>query len=181
MSRIVLAFDPGNSTGWAVINGDAKNDRDRVVDSGQCDFADSMAHVFEAVGTDEPVAIAIEKPIIQPGRGGFGNAGSALETAWKAGCLFGRCVTLWTRPAMWQPRPAEWRAKLGIGKGSGNTRAGIARNACAWVKATTGIDCGNGESENTSEVDRAMAIGLAFAAYDWIVVGLTGRGDRRTG
>lgn len=173
--RLVIAFDPGNSTGWCVIDGNARRDAELVVDSGQCDFADCMAHVFEIVGTDEPEAIAVEKPVIVPGRGGFGNAGSALETAWKAGCLFGRCVTLWTRPKMWQPRPAEWRAKLGVGKGSGNTREGIARNVCAWVKVTTGIDCGDGSSEDTSEVDRAMAIALACSTLYTVVHGAEAR------
>lgn len=160
--RLAIGFDPGESTGWVVGDLDARSDRDVVVDSGQCDYADSMAHVFEVVGTKAPAGIAIEYPVIVPTRGGFGNAGSALSTAWKAGCLFGRCITLWPSALMWQPRPAEHRAITGLGRG-GNKRALIAQRTCLWVRATTGIDCGDGLKETSEEWDRASAIALLFA------------------
>lgn len=174
MTALVIGFDPANSTGWVVGDADARSDRDFVVDSGQCDFEAAMPYVFNVLGTTAPKAIGIELPIIAR-VGGYGVAASALQTSWKAGCLFGRCVTMWpSTPTPLQLRASEWRADLGLGKG-GNKRQLIAMRVCAWVKATTGIDCGTGQTDAGSEIDRAMAIALAFVTRDRIIRKITPR------
>ncbi len=161
MIDVVLAFDPGNSCGFAVLDADSA----RVLESGQAEPQDALAHVFDGVRSSAVVRLAIEAPVIVTGRGGFGNAASALKTSWKAGYLYGACTTLWPNCTRWQPNASEWRAVLGLGKG-GRKREEIARRVCLWVRATARIDCGDGEKESTSRIDEAMAIALGLAAID---------------
>lgn len=172
--RFGVAFDPANSTGWAVFDLEAKRDADFVADSGQCDFGAEMPQVFGVVGTTAPEWVAVEYPIVSRGPGGLGRAASSMSTAWKAGHLHGCCITLWPKAQYWNPRPAEHRAIVGLGKG-GNKRLLIAERVCLWVRATYGIDCGPGVKESAEQWDRANAIAIGAAAYSLFTLGYRGR------
>ncbi len=147
---LIVAFDPAKSTGFAIV------EDGEIVLSGQCEFEDAMGRVFVALGRRVPDAVAIEYPSIPRGSS-EGRAASALSVGWKAGCLFGRCVTLWPTATMWQPRPPEWRKYIGI---KGKDRKALTANAMRWASATLGMTLAK------SDDDRAMAIGIGFACQD---------------
>ncbi len=150
---LIVAFDPANSTGYCVLE-----DRKAVL-SGQCDFPDAMARVFAALGRRVPDAVAIEYPAIPRGSKP-GRAASTLSVGWKAGCLFGRCITLWPTATMWQPQAGTWRKYVGIG---GKNRASTIAKAMLWASAELGITLPKGDD------DRAMALGLAHATADYLL------------
>lgn len=156
---LLVGFDPATSTGFAII------DDGVVVLSGQCDFPDAMLRVLLALGPRKPDGVGIEYPFIphrrkgQSAAGHEGRAAAALQTAWKAGVLFGRCVERWPTATMWNPRPSEWRSYIGI---KGRDRDVVAENMVAWASATLGV------ALPKSEHDRAMAVGVASALGDYM-------------
>lgn len=157
---LIVAFDPGASTGFCVVE-----DR-QIVLSGQCDFPDAFARVFQALGKRAPDGVGIEYPFIPKKKKGEkqesaeGRAAAALQVGWKTGVIFGRSVTLWPTATMWQPRPAEWRSYIGI---KGRDRKTIAANCVLWASATLRVEL------PPAQHDRAMAVGIAAAMGDYLL------------
>jgi len=159
--RVVVGVDPSTSSaGWCVLG--AGDDGAWVyIDSGQC------------VGLDLPAAVRSALPLLSDvvslGVEGIYHgvpSGGKVKppTYWKMGLSTGLIIgSLRSRnpfigSTLWMPQPNEWRDMLKIKRGS---RDAVAHRVLRFARDATGVEMEG--PRGGKQVDRAMAVGVAYA------------------
>lgn len=147
----IVAIDPGSRVaGWCVLR--VRPRLGWVAFSGQGSILDCCEGVAQFIGSNQCAVLSLEEPA-------FIGIGRQWVLAWAGGELRGRlakyqgddrdliCMT-----------PGVWRSVLGFRKDT----KGSTEDALAFARER-GMDCRN--ERGTDQVDRSMAIGIAFATY----------------
>lgn len=162
----ILAIDPGKrSLGWAVI------DSEKRLHSGQGPLEAAVAEIdvtLDLVGA--PWLFAAEGPYTVSAKQLMklgGGVGAIRELGRATGYVQGALRKHLRGAVLWEPKPVSWRAVLGLNRGSSGDVSGRDATAAAvvlWARATTKLPLVSGEA-GEEQVDRAMAIGIGFAAH----------------
>ena len=142
----IIGVDPGSSsTGWCVSRGGV------VVASGQCRPRAAVKELQRVAATGAGLLV-IEEPA-------FIGKGRQWVLAWCGGELRGRLASLqFDEDHLWTPTPSTWRSVMGFRQ----TTDGAAEDAVAFARRH-GQHCLTPGGK--PEIDRAMAVGLCFAAH----------------
>jgi hypothetical protein len=161
----VLAIDPGKrSMGWAVV------DAHRKLHSGEGtpkDVVRELDGLLELVGP--PILFACEAPYsvsaaqIAKTQHRSGGVSAVYALARATGYVEGGLRRHLLRSTSWEPKPMTWRAVLGLNRRSEEEsgREATAKAMLMWARATTRLPLKRHNDED--QIDRAMAIGIAFA------------------
>lgn len=182
---ITLAFDPARVTGWAIVR-DGRLVSHGTVDNGagSRDADTVFSVVFAELAGARPTSIAIEEPYLpRPKRNEgepaeayvkriLGRGADAGNVYHRAGCIRGACGAAWGSDVrFWTPLATQWRAQLGLNKGS-RKREDVMERCWLWAVAEVARCKTRGKGALTTRgrngaihklYDEAMAIGIATA------------------
>lgn len=163
-TRVVVGVDPStSSTGWAIFRLSGR----RWVhhDSGQCKSERAAREVIEALPVGSIVDMhGIESIFLGPaGHGRKVQPITFWQMGWAAGEIKGQLVAdgRFAESELWRPQPKEWRKLVGI---RGGTRDVVAARTWRWASALVGFELEG--ARGGKQIDRAMAVGIAFACAE---------------
>lgn len=160
--HVVVGIDPSAAAGWCILGVRVGGTRWEYLGSGQCDVGEVWSEVVSALPPRCTVRIlAVEGIFKGPPRQGKVQPPVYWRMGWNGGRIVGRLEAqpVFARAELWVPEPRLWRSAIGVKQGR---RDAVAHRMLIWARDAVGEEMEG--PRGGSQVDRAMAVGIAHAA-----------------